>query len=70
MTVSSILSGVTVSYFKYICSHGKTPKGYGVWAFDLGGGEMFFHTSSFAEAKRAAVKEAKRLGVRSISVCG
>lgn len=68
MTVSSVLLGVTVSYFKYICSHGKTPKGQGCWAFDLGGGDMFFHTGSFAEAKRAAVKEAKRRGVDSISV--
>ncbi|MBS6829192.1 MAG: hypothetical protein KH208_04855 [Desulfovibrio sp.] len=68
MTVSSILSGVRVSYFKYICAHRKCPKGCGTWAFHMGEGDMFFHTGTFTEAKRAAVKEAKRRGVDSISV--
>lgn len=70
MTVSCTLSGVTVSYFKYICAHRKCPKGRGTWAFEFGDSEMFFYTGTFAEAKRAAVKEAKRRGVDAISVCG
>lgn len=68
MTVSSTLFGVTVSYFKYICAHGKTPRGYREWAFDMGDESMFFYTGIFAEAKRAAVKEARRRGVGVISV--
>lgn len=70
MTVSSILSGVTVSYLKYICAHGKTPRGYRDWGFTLGNDGVFYYAGSFAEAKRAAVKEAKRRGVASISVGG
>jgi len=70
MTVSSTLSGVTVSYLKYICAHGKTPRGYREWAFDMGDGNMFFYTGIFGEAKRAAVKEARCRGVVAISVCG
>lgn len=68
MTVSCTLLGVTVSYFKYICAHRKCPKGYGAWAFDMGDKDTFFHTGTFTEAKRAAVKEAKRRGVDAISV--
>lgn len=70
MTVSSTLSGVTVSYLKYICAHGKTPRGYRDWGFTLGNDGVFYYAGSFTEAKRAAVKEAKRREIWVISVCG
>lgn len=68
MTVSSVLSGVTISYLKYICAHGKTPRGYREWVFDMGDEGVFCYAGIFTEAKRAAVKEARRRGVGAISV--
>lgn len=63
----------------YRRSHGKQPKGWGVWAFTFstdGGadGEFWFtpHAMSYANAKVAAAAEAKRqaeaAGFRAVCV--
>ena len=45
-------------------SHGKKPRGFGSWAFFFGDSDAahFAPTSSFADAKRWAAKEAKAAG--------
>lgn len=63
----------------YLLSHGRRPKGYGSWAFDLGGGPVFAPASTYTQAKKwahsiaALVNEGRsRAGlgpVETIEVC-
>lgn len=39
----------------YEFAHGRTPRGYGSWAFDAGQGPEFMPASTYADAKRAFV---------------
>jgi len=45
---------------KYYFSHGKAPRGYGMWIFDIGG-TTFNYTGNWQKARKAAIKEARRL---------
>lgn len=70
---STTLNGVYISYTSFIAAHGKPPRGHGHWAFHIGRDthsldNVFWHQGSFSEAKRAAVREAKRRGEYSITV--
>lgn len=57
---------------RYRFSHGKAPKGYGLWMFDLrdlNGATRFQMTASYGEAKAAAVKEARARKSALVVVC-
>ena len=54
----------------YVFAHGKSPRGNGSWAFFMRNGhqevgDMFWANGPYSVAKKAAVAEAKRRGVRS-----
>ena len=73
MSYNSDLSGVTVDYCAYISAHGHTPRGRGCWGFHMGSSRnmdnlFWAPQGTFTEAKKAAVKEAKRLGIMRINV--
>jgi hypothetical protein len=66
MSYSSTHSGVTIDYSAYIFAHGHAPRGTGGWAFHMGSRSDLSNIywaprGTFAEAKKAAVQEAKRL---------
>lgn len=67
---------VTVNAIRYERNHGAAPRGFGMWAFckvDPNAMDYLDHviwrTGKFGEAKRAAVAEAKALGVTTLFVC-
>ena len=53
---------------QYECSHGRTPKGYGMWALVATGtdgkgsytSETYFITGNFGEARKQAAKRLKQ----------
>lgn len=50
-------------------SHGRAPRGYGSWAFEIEGrAETFWHTGTYAEARRAARVEAQKYGCDRVMV--
>jgi hypothetical protein len=58
-----------VSTTEYEFSHGKNPRGTGQWAFFFDGeSEPFWHTGSYAEAKKMAIKYAVAKGHARIKV--
>lgn len=68
-----------VETWKYEYAHGKKPRGFGLWWFDivlnydssdrLLSFTTLTFTGSYTEAKRAAVKQAKQLKAREVFVC-
>ncbi len=62
-----INEAVTVDASKYVRAHGKQPKGFGGWAFSIGGEEVFTPSSmSYADAQKWAKEEAKKKGVSTV----
>lgn len=53
---------------QYQFSHGRQPRGWGLWAFEVGG-ETFTYTGHYGEAKRAAFEFARSRGERVVVVC-
>ena len=53
---------------QYQFSHGKQPRGYGRWAFEVGG-ETFFFTAHYSVAKKQAFEVARTRGERVVVVC-
>lgn len=47
------MGSVKVAFYtrSYVNSHGRAPRGYGSWAFDLGGDVFFAPTGTYTEAK-------------------
>ena len=43
----------------YEFSHGKAPKGYGTWAFDVDGEITWVPQTNFSEAKRIIVRKVR-----------
>ncbi len=58
----------------YQRSHGKRPKGNGLWAFnvhtDNGEPERFEHNGNYADAKNAAILHGKKVGARLVQTLG
>ena len=46
---------------KYEYSYGHSPKGYGSWAFNIEGYEVFAPSSTYSNAKKWAKTKAKEL---------
>ena len=64
---------VTVNTSEYVSNHGKTPKGFGSWAFWMGADtsdirRVHWFNSSYGEAKKKAIAMAKELGYTTITV--
>lgn len=57
----------------YRLTYGHEPRGRGSWAFIFGGSyghhPQFFPSSTYAEARKLARAEAKRIGVSDVTVC-
>jgi len=60
---------ITNTYFN---SHGKAPRGFGGWMFQLESGgidfKQFYFNGSFSDAKKAAVKDARENGATAVRV--
>ena len=63
---------VRVSTRDYEFAHGRTPRGFGHWAFEFGEREaaeaVEFWTGTYSEAKAQAVRFAKDNGYSYVSV--
>lgn len=70
----SYINSISIDSTDYIVAHGHQPKGRGVWAFFIGCrndiSKLFFtpRSTSYTEARKLAVQEARRMGVDYISV--
>ena len=58
---------IEVNTNQYQFSHGKLPKGFGFWAFEIAGETRLFQ-GSYAGVKKQAVAEAKAKGASRIAV--
>jgi hypothetical protein len=58
---------VTVETNEFVRAHGKEPKGFGLWAFEIAGVQHHF-TGTFSEAKRKARTAAYAVGATEIKV--
>lgn len=56
---------VETMYYEF--SHGKKPRGFGMWAFKIDG-DVHFFLGAYTEVKRQAIAAAKELGVTRIEV--
>jgi hypothetical protein len=62
---------INVNTSKYKTVHGKEPSGNGMWAFEIGGEEIFTHKAmNYADAKKWAMNQAKEKGENVIKVLG
>lgn len=55
----------------YVATHGKAPKGFGLWFFSLGRNGSWTDvstTASYTDAKKWAVKQARELGCTEVVV--
>ena len=60
---------MTVKTEQYQFSHCKTPRGYGLWAFQIGNDpEPFWYTGKYSVAKDSAVRYAVAKGAHHIKV--
>lgn len=48
---------VSVNTSKYVNSHGKDPRGYGVWGFEILN-ETYFYTGAYGQVVSRAKREA------------
>lgn len=58
---------MTIKTSRYEWSNGHKPRGYGLWAFEVGGEQVFFQ-GSYTTAKQAAIQHARSLGETTIQV--
>jgi hypothetical protein len=58
---------VRVTTTKFTWSHGRQPRGRGLWAFAIGGQTRFI-SGTYREAKKQALAEARTKGVQEIFV--
>ena len=60
---------VRVETTEFQFAHGRMPRGRGRWMFAFGRGEATFAAEgTFAEARAAAVREARRVGADTVRV--
>ncbi|MEW6657201.1 MAG: hypothetical protein AB1424_00945 [Thermodesulfobacteriota bacterium] len=58
---------VRVSTGQYEASHGRLPRGWGRWAFQIGE-QIEWFAGTYTEARKLAIKQAQQEGVSSIEV--
>lgn len=61
------LSSINVNKDGYLFNHGKYPKGYGSWAFEVKG-ETYWFTGLFSVCATEAKKVARDKGTYSVKV--
>ena len=62
---------VYVETNSYVAAHGKNPRGFGGWWFEIGGGvtvQTKVFTGLYSKAKREAKEWAKERGVTAVRV--
>jgi hypothetical protein len=69
MTRKITLSQIEVKTNSYVNTHGRDPKGFGRWAFQVGENVEFI-TSNYGEAVKAAKLIARQNNVSRIEVLG
>jgi hypothetical protein len=61
---------VEVNTNEYEFSHGRKPRGFGSWAFEVKGDVYWCKSSqTYTDAKREAMAEARRVNAREVKVC-
>ena len=60
-------SQVEIEDSEFRAYNGNGPAGFGNWGFDMDGDEIFF-TGKYSAAKRQAIEEAARRGVRRVKL--
>lgn len=63
-----VIMPVAVSTEEYEFSHGRKPKGYGLWWFATDRTPEFSYTGNYGEAKRHAISVAKEYGAEFVNV--
>lgn len=63
------LKGIRVNITPFRTSHGRLPRGRGLWAFSIGGEEHFL-PGMYTQAKKTAIRIAASSGVRIVKVLG
>ncbi len=58
---------MTVNTSEYEFSHGRKPRGFGLWVFQVGE-EMVWLRGAYTATKKQAIRNAKDKGVDSITV--
>jgi hypothetical protein len=67
------IKGINFDSTPYISSHGKSPRGYGQWAFSTdrkGSDPMFSNSMDYAKAKEWAADQIKGKGISTLYVLG
>lgn len=61
---------IRVDTSEYRFSHGRAPRGFGVWIFQIGNQqESTWLRGTYTETRKAAKRLAHAMGVHSIKVC-
>lgn len=60
-------SSVEINSDRFRAYNGKNPSGFGTWAFNMGGDVVFF-SGKYSDAKKQAIEEAARRGVRRVTL--
>ncbi len=53
----------------YECSTGIKPRGYGLWAYEIGG-KVIYSAGTYTQIKKFATKRAKELGYSVVKILG
>lgn len=67
------MATVQVITSEYVRSHGREPRGFGMWAFTFRRDRAwtteptFYPQSTYAQAKRQAIKDARAMGAEMVS---
>ena len=67
MTRKISLNQIEVKTSSYVNAHGKDPKGFGQWAFQIGDSSGWI-TDTYSEAVKVAKRSAQRQGIDRIEV--
>ena len=58
---------VTIRTSQYVFSHGREPRGWGMWVFEIDG-ERFCHAGKYSDAKKSAVAMARVRNATTVTV--
>ena len=67
MTRKIALSQIEVKTNSFVNAHGRDPKGFGRWAFQIGD-SIGWITDTYSEAVKVAKRSAQRQGITQIEV--
>lgn len=68
---TALIEGIIIDPSRYVRTHGKAPKGNGIWAFEVGGEEVMTPKSmSYADAQKWAKDQAEEKKVNVVYTLG